>query len=143
MSRIVSFSTDNKFAEELDQLVIKSGYQNRSRFIRDASIYFSDLKQRGELEGMKQDEVIEGHLIVYYQHNNGVEKKLMQIRHSNMLEVYSYNHSSLKFSHTCVDVIQGIATALIFRNIIDQLQNTPHVNKISFISAPKRDDGCC
>lgn len=143
MSRIVSFSTDNEFAEDLDNLVLKSGYQNRSRFIRDASIYFSDFKQRGELEKMKNDEVVEGHLIVHYQHQNGVEKKIMQIRHSSEFEVSSYNHSSMKFSHTCVDIIQGIGTVSDLKEIIKVLQNTANINKITFIPAPSRDDGCC
>ena len=79
MSRIVSFSTDNEFADNLDKLVIKSGYQNRSRFIRDASLSFADLKQRGELNNMPDDEIIEGHLIIYYQHQYGVENKLMEL----------------------------------------------------------------
>ncbi len=143
MSRVVSFSTDNEFADNLENLIEKSGYKNRSRFLRDASLYFADLQQRGELVNMQDDEIIEGHLIVYYQHLHGVENKLMDIRHSLELDVSSYNHSCLKHSHTCVDIIQAIGSAVKFRNIIEKLQNTPHVNKISFITAPIRDEGCC
>ena len=143
MSRVVSFSSDNEFANNLDKLVIKSGYQNRSRFIRDASLYFADLKQRGEINNIPDNEIIEGHLIIYYQHQHGVENKLMEIRHSKVLEINSYNHSSLKHSHTCVDIIQGMGTAEKFREVIEKLQNTPNVNKISFVSAPLREEGCC
>ena len=67
----------------------------------------------------------------------------MDIRHSHELEISSYNHSCLKHSHTCVDIIQGKGTASDFRKIVEQLQNTPNVNKISFISAPMRQEGCC
>ena len=143
MSRVVSFSTDNEFANNLDKLVIKSGYQNRSRFVRDASLYFADLKQRGEINNIPDNEIIEGHLIIYYQHQHGVEIILMEIRHSIVLEINSYNHSSLKHSHTCVDIIQGMGTAEKFREVIEKLQNTPNVNKISFVSAPLREEGCC
>ena len=41
MSRVFSFSTDKEFAEELDRLILESGYKNRSMFLRDATIYFS------------------------------------------------------------------------------------------------------
>ena len=68
MSRVVSFSVDNQFADELDAIVVKLGYSNRSRFLRDASLHFAEQLQRGTLESMKSDEKVEGVLIVYYQH---------------------------------------------------------------------------
>ena len=141
MSRVVSFSTDSEFADNLDNLVKKSGYQNRSRFIRDASLYFADLKQRGPLENMKDEEELEGLLIIYYQH--GIEQKLLNVRHSNGLKITSYNHCCLEHSHTCVDTMQAFGTAAEYRKIIEKLQNTPNVDKVSFISAPMREEGCC
>ena len=60
MSRIISFSSDNDFADGLDNTMTKSGYKNRSRFMRDAVFHFADYKQRGELESMDEDELIEG-----------------------------------------------------------------------------------
>jgi Zn-dependent M32 family carboxypeptidase len=83
----------------------------------------------------------EGHLVVYYQH--GKEQKLLDLRHSDLVEVASYNHSSLKHSHACVDVIQAKGTASNLRLVIEQLQNTPDVDKVSFITAPMREEGCC
>ena len=68
MSQIISFSADKYFAGILEDLIEKSGYQNRSRFLRDAALYFSEMQQRGDLEDMKDDEVVQGHLIVYFQH---------------------------------------------------------------------------
>ena len=143
MSQIITFSADKSFANDLDNLIEKSGYQNRSRFIRDASLFFSETQQRGELSNMKDDELLEGHLIIHYQHHNSVETKLMDIRHSHEIDISSSNHSCLKHSHTCVDIIQAIGLAINFRKVIEQLQNTPNVNKISFISAPMREEGCC
>ncbi|RJU87097.1 MAG: hypothetical protein DWC02_03425 [Candidatus Poseidoniales archaeon] len=141
MSKIISFSSDNNFSDSLDYIMEKSGYNNRSRFLRDAALHFSDYKQRGDLSEMEDDLVVEGHMIVYYQH--GIENKLVDIRHSNDLEISTYNHSCLKHSHTCVDIIQAIGTASNFRKVIAQLQDTSSVDKISFVSAPLRTEGCC
>lgn len=141
MSKIISFSVDDDFAGGLDTLMRDSGYQNRSRFLRDAAVAFADMKRRGELAEMDNDEIVEGHLIVYYQHD--AEVKLLEIRHSNNLDVTSYNHSCLAHSHTCVDVLHAIGTAEQFRNTIEALQNTASVDKVSFSAAPVRDEGCC
>ena len=141
MSKIISFSVDDDFAGGLDKLMDDSGYQNRSRFLRDAASAFADMKRRGELAEMADKEVVEGHLVIYYQHE--AEAKLLEIRHSNKLNVTSYNHSCLAHSHTCVDVLHAIGTAESFRDTIEFLQNTANVDKVTFVSAPLREDGCC
>ena len=141
MSKILSFSVDDAFAKGFDSMIEASGYKNRSRFFRDAATQFSELKQRGELQDMSEDAVVEGHIIVYYQH--AAEHRLLEIRHSDTLNVNSYNHSCLSHSHTCVDVLHAIGKAKDFRNTIELFQNTPLVDKVVFASAPVRDDGCC
>ena len=65
MSKIISFSADGAFADNLDELMTSSGYQNRSRFLRDAANHFAEMQRRGELRDMVDDEVVEGHLVVY------------------------------------------------------------------------------
>jgi metal-responsive CopG/Arc/MetJ family transcriptional regulator len=109
--------------------------------MRDAALHFAEYNQRGELMDMADEEILEGHLVIYYQH--GIERKLLDLRHSNELEVSSYNHSCLKHSHTCVDLLQAIGSAASFRKIMAQLNDTASVDKVSFISAPMREDGCC
>tara|TARA_B100000767_G_C19700969_1_gene508389 strand:+ start:40 stop:465 length:426 start_codon:yes stop_codon:yes gene_type:complete len=141
MSQIISFSADKSFSEGLEGLIEKSGYQNRSKFLRDAALHFAEIQQKGELANMKDEEIIEGHLIIYYQH--GIEHKMMDLRHSNSLDVTSYNHSCLPHSHTCVDVLHAIGPASKFRTVIEQLQNIHNVDKVSLVSAPMRDTGCC
>ena len=141
MSKILSFSVDDAFAKGFDSMIEASGYKNRSRFFRDAATQFSELKQRGELQDMSDDAVVEGHIIVYYQH--AAEHRLLEIRHSDTLNVTSYNHSCLSHSHTCVDVLHAIGKAIDFRQTIELFQNTPMVDKVVFASAPVRDDGCC
>ena len=141
MSQIISFSADDQFADGLEGLIEKSGYQNRSRFLRDAALLFAELKQRGDLENMADDEVVEGHIVVYYQHN--AERKLIDLRHSDLLEVSSYNHSCLQHSHTCVDIMQAIVPAKAYRNVVEKLQHPPSVDKVTCLAAPMREHGCC
>ena len=143
MSQIISFSADKEFADDFDSLIKRSGYQNRSRFIRDAGLFFSEIQQRGDLMSMDGEEIAEGHFVVYYQHDHGKGQKLLDLRHSELIEVASYSHSSLKHSHACVDVIQAKGKAVNLRIVIENLQNTPNVDKVEFISAPFRESGCC
>ena len=143
MSQIISFSADSAFAKDFDSLIERSGYQNRSRFIRDAALFFADIQQRGDLAEMDEKETVEGHLVVYYQHDHGKAQKLLDLRHSDLIEVASYTHSSLKHSHTCVDLLQVKGSAGNIRFVIEGLQNTQHVDKVAFVLAPMRDDGCC
>ena len=141
MSKIISLSVDDEFAGELEGLMAATGYKNRSRFMRDAARVFADLKRRGDLETMSEDLVIEGHLVVYFQHH--AETKLAQIRHSDTLNITSYNHNCLSHSHTCVDVLHAIGKAAAFRSTIAQIQTIQGVDKVSFVVAPQREEGCC
>ena len=143
MSQIISFSADSSFAKDFDNLIERSGYRNRSRFIRDASLFFAEKQQRGDLMEMEETETVEGHLVVYYQHDHGKGQKLLDLRHSELIEVASYTHSSLKHSHTCVDLLQVKGSAGNIRFVVEDLQNTPNVDKVSFVVAPMREDGCC
>ena len=143
MSLVISFSVDRDFARDFDNLIERSGYRNRSRFIRDASLFFAEKQQRGDLVEMEETEIVEGHLVVYYQHDHGKGQKLLDLRHSDLIEVSSYTHSSLKHSHTCVDLLQIKGSAGNLRFVVEDLQNTPHVDKVSFVLAPMREDGCC
>tara|TARA_Y100000739_G_C20344290_1_gene344760 strand:- start:157 stop:585 length:429 start_codon:yes stop_codon:yes gene_type:complete len=142
MSQIISFSSDREFAKDLESLATNSGYNNRSRFIRDAVLYYSEIQQRGELMNMDEDLVIEGHLIVYYEH--GSEQKLMVSR-TDSVEVAAYYHSTrLGHScHSCVDVIHVKGKVSDIRAVYEQLQNTNNVDKVTFETAPMRDDDCC
>ena len=143
MSQIISFSADKDFAEDFDNLIKRSGYQNRSRFIRDAALHFAEIQQKGDLMSMDGEVIAEGHFVVYYQHDHGKSQKLLDLRHSELIEVASYSHSSLKHSHACVDVVQAKGKAVNLRSVIENLQNTPNVDKVEFISAPFRESGCC
>jgi metal-responsive CopG/Arc/MetJ family transcriptional regulator len=141
MTRVLSFSTDNQFADELERLMNENGYKNRSMFLRDASVFFAESLQRGDLQTMNNEEIVEGTLIIYYQH--GIEHKLLNIRHSHAIEVFSYHHNCLSESHTCVDTLQAKGTAQALRLVLDQLKNTSNIDRVQFVTAPKRSQGCC
>ena len=130
----------NQFADELDNLVQTSGYDNRSRFLRDASLHFAEELQRGSLDSMDGDTEIEGILVVFFQH--GIEQKLHDIRHSEKINVISYSHTS-QFNNSCVDMMQASGTAGNMRKVMQQLQKTQDVDRVTFIIAPLRDHGCC
>lgn len=142
MSQIISFSADRDFAGDLEGLIEKSGYANRSRFLRDAALFFAEMKQRGELMNIDEEAVIEGHLVIHYEH--GTDQKLMVSR-TGSIEVAAYHHSSrLGHScHSCVDVIHVKGNAGDVRGVYEKLQNTPNVDKVSFIIAPLRQEDCC
>ena len=142
MSRIISFSADDDFAKDFDNLIERSGYKNRSRFLRDAALFFAEHQQRGDLMHMADDEVVEGHLVVYYEH--GSDQKLMVSR-TDSVEVAAYHHSSrLGHScHSCVDVVHVKGQAPHVRSVFEQLNTTPNVDKVSFISAPMKIEDCC
>ncbi|MFL2961999.1 MAG: CopG family ribbon-helix-helix protein [Candidatus Poseidoniaceae archaeon] len=142
MSKIISFSSDDKFSNNLDAMIKNSGYNNRSRFLRDAAIYFAEIQQRGELMNMGENEIVEGHLVVYYEH--GTDQKLMVSR-TKTVEVAAYHHSSrLGHScHSCVDVVHVKGAAKHVRGVFEQLNSTASVDKVSFISAPMDIEDCC
>ena len=92
-----------------------------------------------DISGIKKQELIK---LIYELQVNSIQK-LLDLRHSDLIEVASYTHSSLKHSHTCVDLLQVKGAAGNIRFVIEDLQNTQHVDKVSFVLAPMRDDGCC
>ena len=141
MSRVLSFSADNEFAAALDDLVKAAGYSNRSMFLRDASQHYAEVSKRGDLATMANDEDVEGTLVIYYQH--GVENKLIELRHSHAIEVSSYNHQCLSNSHTCVDTMHIHGTAGSIRQALEKLHNTQDIDRVAFIAAPMRAEGCC
>ncbi len=141
MSRIISFSVDDDFAGRLDAMAKESGYRNRSKFLRDASVSFADQNRNDELKGLDADAETEGTLVIYYQH--GVESKLTELRHAPSLSVTSYNHNCLTASHTCVDTMQVNGSVGTLRRIIEKLKNTQDIDRVIFVSAPRREAGCC
>ena len=141
MSRIMSFSTDREFANELEGIISECGYRNRSRFLRDASRHFAESIRRGDISSMDDSTIVDGTLVIHYQHD--AEMRLMHLRHQKGLNVHSFHHNCLADSHTCVDTILLRGKSGIIRQSIDQLNDTKGVDRVSFIIAPMRQTGCC
>ena len=110
-------------------------------FLRDASIHFAEQTMRGDLSEMDDGLLIEGTAVVYFQHN--VENKLAEIRHSGSVEISSYHHNCLPSSHSCVDTMQVSGTADSIREMVTELRNIQDVDRVVFVPAPERVDGCC
>ena len=140
-SRIISFSADTEFAEDLNRMISDSGYQNRSMFLRDASLFFADANRRGDLQTMNPSTDVEGTLIIYYQHE--IEGRLLDLRHSSKIEVPSFHHNCLSESHTCVDVMLLRGQAAPLREVLSGLKDTKGVDRVAFTVAPHRESGCC
>ena len=85
MSQIITFSVDKEFAGRLDGFIQQTGYNNRSLFLRDASIHFADVSIRGDLESIDENRHVEGTAVVYFQHN--VEHKIAELRHSEQFQI--------------------------------------------------------
>ena len=118
-----------------------AGYKNRSRFMRDAAVAFADLKRRGELDKMADDLVIEGHMVSST--SNTMQTNSLMYGIPTTLNITSYNHNCLSHSHTCVDVMHAIGKAAAFRTTIARIQAFQGVDKVSFVVAPQREEGCC
>lgn len=104
-------------------------------------MYFAEVTQKGDLSTMKNNDKIEGTLVIYYQH--GVESKLTELRHSHSLSVSSYQHNCLTESHTCVDTMQINGKVGSLKEVVSSLRNTQDIDRVVFVSAPMRGDGCC
>jgi len=141
MSRVMSFSADPEFADQLGQLMMQAGYSNRSMFLRDASLHFAQYAQGDDLATMDATEQVGGTVVIYYQHS--VESKLMDLRHSHDINVMSYHHNCLTNNHICVDTMQIQGTVADVRTAVDALKNTQDIDRVVFVLAPRRTTGCC
>ena len=77
MARVLSFSVDDDL--DMENLVERAGYKNRSRFLRDAATHYAEMLSSGDLVDRPSEDPVEGTLVLYYQHT--VAKKLPDFRH--------------------------------------------------------------
>ncbi|DAC36238.1 MAG TPA: hypothetical protein HA286_04080 [Candidatus Poseidoniaceae archaeon] len=139
MVKVLSFSVDDEL--DMESLVSKAGYKNRSRFLRDAATHYAEALSSGDLTDRPVEELTEGTLVMYYQHT--VAEKLPDFRHHDGITLISSNHACLTNSHTCVDTLYLSGAAGLIRETVEGLRRFEGVNRVAFVSAPSRDDGCC
>ena len=141
MSRILSFSLDEDLADGLEGLVRACGYKNRSRFLRDAVAHYSDAVMRGDIQTMEDDVPVEGTIVLYYQHD--AEEHLPEFRHLDGVTMSGSTHACMPGSHTCVDTASLSGNAGLIRKLVDRIRATEGVDRVMFVLAPRREDGCC
>lgn len=141
MTEVVSVSLDDPLAAEMDGAVADLGYHNRSRLVRDALRSFLAARANEVAFADRPEQEVEGVLVVYYQHE--VERRLIDLRHAEGIDVHSWNHTCLSDSHQCVDTLLVKGRADLLAQHIERFQATEGVDEARFLAAPKRDMGCC
>jgi CopG family transcriptional regulator, nickel-responsive regulator len=101
---------------ELDQMVQKKGYQNRSLAI-------SDMIRRQLVEYHQElgdSEVVGTVTLVYDHHQPQVQRKLTDLQHKQLHTIISTLHVHLDHDN-CLEVLVVRGTASVVRNVADHL----------------------
>lgn len=117
----LSISIDRALEEKLERLVQRSGYGNRSEFIRDL---IRDRLVEKEWEG--NGEAVGTITLVYDHHARGVAEKLTELQHDHHNVVLAATHVHLDHN-LCAEVIICRGQALDIRNIASRLRQTKGV----------------
>jgi metal-responsive CopG/Arc/MetJ family transcriptional regulator len=139
MAKVLSFSVDDDL--DMEGLVQKAGYRNRSRFLRDAATHYAEVLSSGDLVDRPAEESVEGTLVLYYQHT--VAEKLPDFRHHSDITLISSTHACMTDSHTCVDTLHLSGNVGTIRDAVEGLRRFEGVDRVAFVAAPARERGCC
>jgi len=112
----LSLSLEKPLLDQLEKLVKRSGYTNRSEFVRDL------VRKRLVDEEWEKDRVVLGTVtLVYDHHQRLLSKKLTELQHDHHDEVLATTHVHLT-AHLCAEVIIMRAKASHVRQLSDRLQ---------------------
>jgi CopG family nickel-responsive transcriptional regulator len=111
----LSLSIERPLFDRLEKLVKRSGYTNRSEFVRDL---IRDRLVEGEWA--KDDEVLGTITLVYDHHRRQLSEKLTHLQHHHHEEVLVTTHVHLT-RHLCAEVILVRANAGQVRKLTDAL----------------------
>ena len=139
MAKVLSFSVDDDL--DMEGLVQKAGYRNRSRFLRDAATHYAEVLSSGDLVDRPAEESVEGTLVLYYQHT--IAEKLPDFRHHPDITLISSTHACMTDSHTCVDTLHLSGNVGMIRDAVEGLRRFEGVDRVAFVAAPAREQGCC
>ncbi len=121
----VSLSLDQSLLDSLEQLAAKSGYENRSEFIRDLirDHLARDQWQSGE-------EVLGTLTLIYNHHQRGVTEKLVELQHHSGEHILASTHVHL--SHEiCAEMVmlRGSGSGIVkLTNAMKQLRGVLHAS---------------
>ena len=122
----ISISLEAELADELDQLVEHSRYENRSEFIRD--MIRERLVQR---EWDKGGEVLGTITLVYDHHQSGLTDKLNELQHDYHANVLASTHVHLDH-HNCAEMIMLRGKPDVLRELTDGMRKLKGVLNAGF-----------
>lgn len=111
----LSLSIEQPLFDKLEKLVSKSGYENRSEFVRDL---IRDRLVKGEWD--KDDEVLGTITLVYDHHQRKLTEKLIDLQHHHHAAVLVTTHVHLTH-HLCAEVILVRGRASMVRKLSDAI----------------------
>ena len=118
MSEVVrlSFSIDASLERKLEELVARSGYTNRSEFIRDM------IRDRLVEQQWAQDREAVGAITLVYDHEaRGLHDRLVELQHEHHDLILASTHVHLD-RHRCAEMVLARGPAETIRRIADQLR---------------------
>ena len=79
--------------------------------------------------------------VLYYQLT--VSEKFPNFRSHAERSLISSTHACMTVSYTCWDTLHLSGTVCIIRDILIGLRRLEGVDRVAFVAAPLRKDGCC
>jgi len=111
----LSLSIEKPLFEQLEKLIKKSGYVNRSEFVRDM---IRDRLVRGEWA--KNEEVLGTITLVYDHHRRQLTERLIHLQHHHHAKVLVTTHVHLT-QELCAEVILVRGRASLVRQLADTI----------------------
>jgi CopG family nickel-responsive transcriptional regulator len=112
----LSFSLEKPLYDRLEKLVAKSGYTNRSEFVRDM------IREKLVETAWSGDRPVVGTLtLVYDHHRTGLPAKLTQVQHDHHANVLATTHVHLTHD-VCAEMILIRGRAGHIRKLADRLR---------------------
>jgi CopG family nickel-responsive transcriptional regulator len=111
----LSLSIEKPLYDQLEKLVRKSGYENRSEFVRDM---IRDRLVKGEWD--KDEEVLGTITLVYDHHRRQLTEKLTDLQHEFHHAVMVTTHVHLTHD-LCAEVVLVRGRASLVRSLAEQL----------------------
>jgi CopG family nickel-responsive transcriptional regulator len=135
MSQLVrlSLSLEASLFKKLEKLVKKSGYTNRSEFVRDLV-----RKRIVETEWDSDGDVIGTITLIYDHHRHQLAEKLIEIGHRYHHEVLVTTHVHLDH-HLCAEVILVRGRSSQIRKFTDQIQQQKGVLHVELAATTTGD----
>ncbi|MCA8918507.1 MAG: nickel-responsive transcriptional regulator NikR [Planctomycetes bacterium] len=112
----LSISLESDLAAELDRLVERSRYENRSEYVRDLI-----RAQLVDEEWQEGHEVLGTITLIYDHHQNGLSDKLNTLQHEHHASVLASTHVHLDH-HLCAEMIMLRGLPDILRGLTDDMR---------------------